>query len=159
VSDAPQPESRSRSNLTRTVAAGVGVIWLGALIWLVANGANPVTINRAQVAEAASRGLVISATVIDESTGRVRVEEVLAQNAGDTEPLAKGTEILIAKLSRSGSCKSGRRFVLPLGRVQNAYLVVPTNLPGQIPLIYPDTDDARQQVADVLARHQQRAAR
>lgn len=154
----PRPESRSRFRPSRAIATGVGVIWLSVLVWLVASSANPVTVNRAQVAIAAAQGAVVSGTVVDESAGRVQIVEVLSQGADAGEPVTQGAEISIGDLSRSGSCKNGQRYLFPLGRRGSAFAVMPTNLPGGTPLVYPDTEDARRQVADVLSGMQKEAA-
>jgi hypothetical protein len=137
---------------------GVAAVWLSALVWLVAGSANPVTVNRAQVALAASHGIVISGTVIDETAGRVKVVEVFSQVAEPAQPVVPGDEILIGDLSRSGRCRSGQRYLLPLGRRGTAFEVMPTQLPGAIPLIYPDNDEARRQIADVLESRPKAAA-
>jgi hypothetical protein len=158
VSVAPKPESQSRFQPQRLAAVCVAAIWLCALIWLVASSANPVTVNRTQVTSAARRGVVISGMVVDEVAGRVKVVEVLAQEAEPTQPVAPGDEILVGELSRSGGHRAEQRYLLPLGRRGTAYEVMPTNLPGGTPLIYPDNDEARQQFADVLGARPNAAA-
>jgi hypothetical protein len=136
------------------VAAIVTAVWLLGLAALAVSTANPVTLNRRQIDEAA---VVISGRVLDDRGGEVAVERVW-RGAGPPERLR------IANLSDTPA-EAGHTYVIPLSRApQGGFVVTPTRrapvllkdggrerAPDGPPAIYPATAEAHEQLERILS--------
>lgn len=124
-------------------AVALFAVWLVGLVALAVLTANPVTLNRQQILQAAR---IVEAEVLDQNDGRCRI--VQSWPAGD-----EGTTIRINEL-RFSQVRAGDVYLFPLGRLgsDSTYRIVTTPPPEAAPLFYPATPVARLQLADILDR-------
>jgi hypothetical protein len=124
------------------LAAVIGAVWLLALAWLTIATSNPVTLNRDQVLRSF---IVVQARVDDVQTGTCTVLD----HWGPGEP---GEFIRIRNLAET-SAREGGEYLIPLSPAQpEDWMVTPTPLPRNPPLIYPATDPVREQLERILQR-------
>ncbi len=128
----------------------ITLVWMLALISLAVTTANPVTLNQLQILQA---DYVVAATIVDLKSGRVKVQSEFKQNA----PLEA---IRIANLE-TARARAGESYLIPIsksavpfnaGKLDETYRVTPTQLPTHLPLIYPHTPAAEQQLRAILAK-------
>lgn len=130
-------------------ALAIGLLWVGALIALVAVTSNPVTLNRLQIAESQ---FVVTARVLDVSAGTVEVSHEWRQGAGPAD-----AEIVLDNLKQT-EARNGREFLIPVSREPGGRLVVTaTRLPNARPLVYPSTPEARTALTELMDQLQRRS--
>lgn len=123
------------------MAAVLAILWGALLIGLVLFTANPVTLNQRQIAEA---DYVVTATVSDLGRGTAVVEKEWKHGT----PLRT---ITVENLDEV-SARADREYIIPLTKTgRDRYRVTQTTLPGQPPLIYPASEEAREQLERILA--------
>lgn len=123
------------------VLVAMWVVVLGALSLLTAN---LVSLNRDQILESAE---VLTVVVEDIATGQVRVEKSWKGAIGDRQ-------INVANLRMSNST-TGQRMLIPVSMTSQGWQVTLSKLPGNIPLVYPVTEDSEQQLRDLLQNRRQ----
>lgn len=122
------------------MAVGIGTVWLLALAVLTAATANPVTLNREQILRSA---VVVQARVDDLQSGTCAVLDAWG-------PDLVGEFIRIHNLADTPA-RNGGEYLLPLSSAgPEDWNVTPTRLPHAPPLIYPATDQAREQLQRIL---------
>ena len=122
--------------------------WVLSLALLVFRTANPLTLNTAQVKFSS---WIVEAGVRQLHPGKV---EVVTSFRGSFEA---GAELTILNLDRV-PVEVGKHYLLPLVPgvdannriIENAYLITPTGLPEQQPLVYPMTEEVRAKLQDLL---------
>lgn len=123
------------------MAAVLAILWGALLIGLVLFTANPVTLNQRQIAEA---DYVVTATVSDLGRGTAVVENEWKHGT----PLRT---ITVENLDEV-TARADREYIIPLTKTgRDRYRVTQTALPGQPPLIYPASEEAREQLERILA--------
>ena len=115
---------------------GLWVLGLGVLSFLTAN---PVTLNRDQILEAAD---VLTAVVKDVDDGKVRVEK-------SWKDVIHEDEFELFNLLRSHP-SVGERLLIPVSSSRNGWRVTLSKLPGEPPLVYPATDESERQLRHLL---------
>lgn len=121
-------------------AVSVAVLWWLALGWLALFTANPVTLNRDQVLRAE---YVVTGTISDLTKGTVTVHKEWKHNAALDE-------ITVENLNEAGG-KPNTKYLIPLkSNSDHEFRVMPMRLPEETPLIYPATEDAINQLTDLL---------
>lgn len=128
----------TRTQLSLVVALAVGwFIALAALAWWTAN---PITLNRQQIADS---DLVIVGTVENAKTGTVTVDRKWKRDIADQK-------ITIGNLSRV-QVKDGEQYLFPL-RVTDipTYVLTPLVDVETPPLVYPSTPAAIEQLEHIL---------
>lgn len=129
----------------RWIVILIAVVWCGALAGLVLTSANPLTLNRRQILDAAA---VVTVQIVDRPAGECRVTR---QWTGAPLP----EQINVQQLSETAATAEGQ-WILPLdvrgGRLQ----VLPSLLPSGARLVYPATPDAVRQLEAILADDQRR---
>jgi hypothetical protein len=137
--ESPIAEPRSYGPLIAAIC--VGCLWVGFLAVLTLTTANPVTLNRAQL-EASTK--VTLATVVGEKT--------IAPVKNGNESPAELEDIQVLNLPQTGA-RIGQSYLFPLipakllgEAAEGDFLVTPTLLPNQTPLIYPDSPETTQQL-------------
>ena len=101
--------------------------------------ANPITINREQVL-LADAVLLADVTAADE----IRVARIWSQR----RPVPAET-LRLDNLAATRA-RIGKRYLIPISRTPSGFQVTPTALPGQVPLVYPQTSEAEEQLDRVL---------
>ncbi len=165
TSTGPVVTERVPSRWPIVIMLGIAVAWVGALATVVLVDANPVVLNRAQVYAA---DVVVTGRLERDGTSlKLQVMEILKGTFPDLAPtptvsldgplptmLPQGT--VIAPLSRRGESGSPS-YQITQGEFPNLGLPNANDQPRPIqpallqPLLYPDTPDARAQLAAILA--------
>jgi hypothetical protein len=138
--------SSSRPRKVVIAAFAVAGAWILGLLVLAASSANPVTLNRKQILHS---DLVVTATrpKAEASTLIVNKEWKHAEELG---------EITVENLEET-RMPTDREFLVPLHRLgQGRYLITPTTLPNEAPLIYPATAEAESQLQELLEARESR---
>lgn len=115
---------------------GLWVLGLGVLSFLTAN---PVTLNRDQILEATD---VVTAVVDDAVLGRVRVEKSWKDKVADKE-------LTLSNLAETKSA-ARQRLLIPVTFSRPNWLVTPSKLPREPPLVYPVGEEAERQLRQLL---------
>ncbi len=140
LTSVPQIDARlplRRLKITITLV----LIWLLGLGLLAALTANPVTLNRDQIAESV---VVVTAEVEDANAGVVRVRKVWKNPAWNSEKLT------LRNLAETGAT-NGQILLIPVTAEDgDSYVVTPSKLPGHSPLVYPLTAESEQQLQSLL---------
>ena len=135
-----QPAAGSR--IVPFVAVALPLMWIASLIAMAIWASNPVTLNRQQILRALDEGLVLRARVIDLETGHCEaIEQWPAAEPGNT--------FQVTNLEQTAA-QPGATYLLPLLQNDGGYVVAPSMLPGENPLVYPDTPDAIAQLEELL---------
>lgn len=118
-------------------------LWLSCLAGLVALAAlssNPVTLNLKQINDST---VIVSGQVADSSQGTVAVSNVVA---GELDR----TQIEVDNLNRLSDIKEGQSYIFPLRKKNGGFEVA--NIPSlpPRPVIYPDTPEVQQKLAEIL---------
>ena len=145
VSTPDSQQSRPQNSLTGLWPLLLIAVWQLALLWMVWTSANPVTLNRKQIRDA---DWIVHVRVIDPKSGRFEVLETM-KALGDFEQPQEVT----VRNARDLQLSSSSEFLVPLTRLSlrsGDFEVTRTQLPGEIPLIYPWNDSAKRQLAAVL---------
>lgn len=116
--------------------AAAWVIVLGVMSVLTAN---PVTLNRAQILEAAE---ILTVQVEDARSGLVRVEKSWKGAIDDDQ-------LRLRNLNETAA-RSGDRLLVPVSAVSDGWIITRSKLPGDPPLVYPASEDAEQQLRRLL---------
>ncbi|WP_437225753.1 hypothetical protein SH661x_004217 [Planctomicrobium sp. SH661] len=134
------------------LAVGIVVVWVGLVAVLAWLTANPVTLNRQQIRD--SLVVVEGQMVIDRTNNPVRY--LIEPVSEGPWPFPSRDPIEVSNLPETGATQ-GKSYFFPLakhhGRVPapGEYIVTPTRLPNAAPLVYPATEDARQQLKQILS--------
>lgn len=140
ASSAP-PIDTATGRSQKFVALALAVGWVAALAILTLVSANPVTLNREQIARSP---VVVTALVEEAAGGRCRVERAWRPETIDGE-------IVVSNLAETRA-ESGGRYILPLEPDQaGGYAVVPARLPRNPYLVYPANESAQAQLEQILA--------
>ena len=138
--DAQPPEVRPVGRARLLIGFAAGALWLALLAAFALLTANPVTLSVEQIRRSDA---IVSATVSPRDHGKVVVEKVWA---GDLEL----GELRVSNLSKAGA-RSGRSYLMPLSRsAGDRYAITASQLPGRIPLLYPATQEAIEQLTAIL---------
>ena len=114
-------------------------VWLIVLLSLSITTANPVTLNLDQVLESTD---VLTAVVENPQTGTVRVQKTWKEEVTETE-------LVLANLGLTGAA-AGKWILIPVVKRGRTWLVTPTKLPGNPPLVYPATAETVRQLQGIL---------
>ncbi len=127
------------------IAGSIAAVWVFLLAVLSLTTANPVTLNREQIASSTD---VLTAVIQDHVEGRIRVEKSWRGEVADKE-------LVLPNLTHSGA-QSGDRVLVPLFFKNGHGMVTPSQLPGRVPLVYPATPEAERQLRSLLAGQNER---
>lgn len=116
--------------------AGLWVLGLGVLSFLTAN---PITLNRDQILDATD---VLTAVVDDAKDGHVRVEKSWKDKAFDER-------LTLSNLSETKPA-AHQRLLIPVTFARPNWLVTPSKLPREPPLVYPATEESERQLRHLL---------
>jgi hypothetical protein len=130
-----------RARLAMMAAALLAGLWGLALGGMALFTANPVTLNREQVLRSDA---VIRGDVVDLEEGQVQVERLWPVR----RPV-EGESLRLANL-KATKASNGEAYLMPVSRTADGYEVTRTSLPGEVPLIYPATNEAEAQLERVL---------
>ena len=133
--DAASSKARWRFRL----AVALIIAWLVMLGLLSFFTANPVTLNRDQIRESAD---VLTAIVENPATGNVRVLHAWKQRFDE--------KTLVLPNLKSTEAVSGETYLIPISRAGEEWMVTPSKLPQNMPLVYPATTDAERQLKGIL---------
>jgi hypothetical protein len=122
-------------------AATIAAAWLAALVVMAARTANPVTLNRAQLAKAE---FVATAKVVDRARGAVEVEDQWKNKA----PVS----LTLENLAQT-SAVDGQKYLIPISKAADGFRVTGSRLPNDAPLIYPATSESIDQLRQILDEH------
>lgn len=121
------------------IAIIVAVTWGLFLAGLAVTTANPVTVNREQVLRA---DFIAMLSVNEPESGAIVLEKLW--DGTKPEPFT------LDNLKETGA-EAGRSYYVPVTKTgQGRYIVTPTRLPGNPPLIYPATPEAEEQLTAIL---------
>lgn len=115
---------------------GLWVLGLGVLSFLTAN---PVTLNRDQILEATD---VLTAVIDDAKDGHVRVEKSWKGKVFDER-------LTLSNLSETNPV-ANQRLLIPVTFAPPNWLVTPSKLPREPPLVYPVTEESERQLRHLL---------
>jgi len=114
-------------------------VWLIVLLSLSITTANPATLNLDQVLESTD---VLTAVVENPQTGTVRVQKTWKEEVTETE-------LVLANLGLTGAA-AGKLILIPVVKRGRIWVVTPTKLPGNPPLVYPATAKTARQLQGIL---------
>lgn len=139
--DSPDTAFHTVSHVRRwfVLAASLVSLWvlgLGVLSFLTAN---PVTLNRDQILEATD---VLTAVVDGAKDGRVRVEKSWKGTVTDEQ-------LSLSNLSETKPA-ARQRLLIPVTFARPQWLITPSKLPREPPLIYPATERSERQLRHLL---------
>jgi hypothetical protein len=139
--DSTEARPPFRSPVLLIAAIVLAILWWIVLVLLAVFTANPVTLNRDQIAHSSH---VITGVVDDPSSGQVTVER---------EWKGKGLSgvITVEDLAASGA-RQGGKYLLPLSRGAINWRVSETPRPASTRLIYAESPDAIAQLQSILPR-------
>ncbi|MEW4488506.1 hypothetical protein AB1L42_10520 [Thalassoglobus sp. JC818] len=132
-SEIPQ---KARKPMHLLIAVVVGAIWLSLLLWMTVQYANPVMLNRAQILR--------SQAVLD---GRFPTLENEFIAVKDGEPQEEIQPFHFSNFSEL-SIQPDQEYLIPVIFDGDKVIVTPSPI-KDIPLIYPVTDEARKQLAEI----------
>ena len=141
--DGPPAEAHSAPRTKLLLASAGAACWIVGLITLAIATANPVTLNSEQIQHSQ---FIVTATrkTVDGAILVVQTEWKHGQDLG---------EITIGNLDQV-KMPTGSEFLVPLIRTaSDRFVITPTSLPNEIPLIYPATEEATQQLQALLGGH------
>ncbi len=133
-----EPDSRWQRKLF-SITALLAVTWMVLLLVLSVTSANPVTLNRDQIVEAAD---VLTVLVKDQQTGAVQIEKSWKGELSDHE-------LVVTDIASMGVA-TGQRFLIPITREGSQWQVMPSKLPNNARLIYPMSPEAERQLKSIL---------
>jgi hypothetical protein len=134
----PAPARRSRPFLV--AAAVLAAAWMLTLALLAIYTANPVMLNWDQIQASA---YVVTGTVVgDPAKGQVAV-------AREWKKQALSGTITVENLREAGAL-TGREYIIPLSRPDDAFRVTETPYSDGSPLVYPASPDALEQLQKIL---------
>lgn len=116
--------------------AGLWVLGLGVLSFLTAN---PITLNRDQIVEATD---VLTAVIDDAKDGHVRVEKSWKGKVFDER-------LSLSNLDETNPA-ANQRLLIPVTFARPNWLVTPSKLPREPPLVYPVTEESERQLRHLL---------
>lgn len=135
----PSNEAAARHRLLVVVA--LFVTWLAGLGFLSVVTANPVTLNRDQIAESI---VILAAEIQDAKTGLVTVRKTWKN------PAWKAEKLTLPNLLETGA-SNGQILIIPItSKGDDSYRVTPSKLPHQPPLVYPMTPESERQLLSLL---------
>lgn len=122
-------------------------VWMASLVvlWVIGLGvlslltANPVTLNRDQILAASD---VLTAVVEDADYGQVLVEK-------SWKDVIHEDKLELPNL-RYTNAAVGDRLLIPVTNSQSGWRVALSNLPNQMPLVYPFNDESERQLQHLL---------
>jgi hypothetical protein len=122
------------------IAAAVTAAWWAGLIGMVAFTANPVTINRRQLRNSMQ---IVTAEVVDAAEGKVKIVKVYSGGGLSGEHRVDGLREL--------GVRDGATYILPLTlTARGNWQVTPLPDAPRGRAVYPATDDALRQLAEIL---------
>lgn len=139
------PAQDSPAARRRRMAVLIALAWCAALACLVLTSANPVTLNRRQILDAAA---VVTVQISDRQSG---VCQVTRQWSGAPLP----GQITVQQLNETSATADGE-WILPLEARNDQLKVLPSLLPSGARLVYPATPDAVRQLETILADNRRR---
>ena len=122
-----------------SITALLAVTWMVLLLVLSVTSANPVTLNRDQIVEAAD---VLTVLVKDQQTGAVQIEKSWKGELSDHE-------LVVTDIASMGVA-TGQRCLIPITREGGQWQVMPSKLPNNARLIYPMSPEAERQLKSIL---------
>ncbi len=115
------------------------IAWLVVLSLLSFFTANPVTLNRDQIRKSND---VLTAIVENPAAGNVRVLHAWKQRVNE--------KTLVLPNLKSTEAVSGKTYLIPISGAGDEWIVTPSKLPQNLPLIYPATPEAERQLKSIL---------
>jgi len=155
------PELHSPRIASRPAASllWVGVMsvsgWIALIAFLTLTSSNPVTLNQLQILQS---DLVVIGQVPAKAQSSQPVY-VIEPVPNESWPIPDRKSIHIANLPKTAA-QPGQIYLFPLTREEKEphdssiprFLVTPSHLPNGAPLIYPDSPEVRQQLAELLKK-------
>jgi len=125
---------------------GAGIVlavWVLSLAVMAVISANPVTLNRDQIAHSS---FLVTAKVIDRSLGTVDILKEWRRRAA-----VPSQSVTLSNLDQTG-VRNGETYLMPLSkRPDGTLMVTETRMANGRPLVYPDGDESRKLLTDLLS--------
>ncbi|TWT55275.1 hypothetical protein KOR42_29020 [Thalassoglobus neptunius] len=133
---ASESVQKAKKPVSLLIAVVIGAVWLSLLLWLTVQYANPVILNRSQILR--------SQAVLDGRFPTLENEFIAVE---DEESQEKSQPVRFTNFSEL-TVQPDQEYLVPVIIDGDKITVTPSPI-KDIPLIYPATDEARKQLAEI----------